>query len=64
MESPEKISILYVDDEVNQDMAIKIIEGADPAKVAVEYPETVNLHVNAEMADKLGIDVSNLSVKE
>ncbi len=45
-------------------MAIKIIEGADPAKVAVEYPETVNLHVNAEMADKLGIDVSNLSVEE
>lgn len=45
-------------------MAIKIIEGADPAEVAVEYPETVNLHVNTDMAGKLGIDVSKLSVKE
>lgn len=45
-------------------MAIKIIEGADPAEVTVEYPETVNLHVNTDMAGKLGIDVSKLSVKE
>ena len=45
-------------------IAIKIIEGADPAEVAVEYPETVNLHVNEEMAKKLGIDVSELSVDE
>lgn len=45
-------------------IAIKIIEGADPAEVAVESPETVDLHVNQEMADKLGIDVSKLSVSE
>ncbi|HFU4202476.1 TPA: ABC transporter substrate-binding protein [Streptococcus suis] len=45
-------------------MAIKIIEGADPAEVAVEYPETVELHVNTDMAEKLGIDVSNLTVSE
>ncbi len=45
-------------------MAIKIIEGADPAEVAVEYPATVDLHVNADMAEKLGIDVSNLTVSE
>lgn len=45
-------------------MAIKIIEGAKPAEVAVEYPETVSLHVNKDMAGKLGIDVSKLSVAE
>ncbi|MGT2712621.1 ABC transporter substrate-binding protein [Streptococcus oriscaviae] len=45
-------------------MAIKIIEGADPAKTAVEYPETVNLYVNEEMAKKLGIDTSKLTVSE
>ncbi|MGT2800643.1 ABC transporter substrate-binding protein [Streptococcus marmotae] len=45
-------------------MAIKIIEGADPAKTAVEYPETVSLHVNEEMAKKLGIDVAGLSLSK
>ncbi|MTB65202.1 ABC transporter substrate-binding protein [Streptococcus sp. zg-86] len=45
-------------------MAIKIIEGADPAKTAVEYPETVSLHVNEEMAKKLGIDLAGLSVSK
>lgn len=43
-------------------MAIKVIEGDKPSDLAVEYPETVSLHVNKEMADKLGIDVSKLSV--
>lgn len=43
-------------------MAIKIIEGATPAKTAVESPATVDLHVNEEMAKKLGIDTSKLSV--
>lgn len=45
-------------------MAIEIIEGADPAEVAVQYPEKVELHVNEEMAAALGIDVSKLSVSE
>ncbi|HFI0327090.1 TPA: ABC transporter substrate-binding protein [Streptococcus suis] len=45
-------------------MAIKIIEGADVSESAVEYPETVSLHVNEEMAQKLGIDTANLSVSE
>ncbi|HFI0131476.1 TPA: ABC transporter substrate-binding protein [Streptococcus suis] len=45
-------------------MAIKIIEGADVSETAVEYPETVSLHVNEEMAEKLGIDTSKLSVTE
>ena len=44
-------------------MAVKILKGADPAKLSVEYPKTVSLHVNKEMASKLGIDVSNLSDK-
>ncbi|MGC4384400.1 ABC transporter substrate-binding protein [Streptococcus suis] len=45
-------------------MAIKIIEGANVSETAVEYPETVSLHVNEEMAEKLGIDTSKLSVTE
>ncbi|NQM39331.1 ABC transporter substrate-binding protein [Streptococcus suis] len=45
-------------------MAIKIIEGEKVSEVTVEYPEAVNLHVNEEMAQKLGIDTSKLSVSE
>ncbi|MGJ6089298.1 ABC transporter substrate-binding protein [Streptococcus suis] len=45
-------------------MAIKIIEGANVSETAVEYPETVSLHVNGEMAQKLGIDTSKLAVSE
>ncbi|MVX59471.1 ABC transporter substrate-binding protein [Streptococcus danieliae] len=45
-------------------MALKILEGAEPAEMAVEYPETVSLHVNEEMAKKLGIDTSKLTVKD
>ncbi|HFI0157582.1 TPA: ABC transporter substrate binding protein [Streptococcus suis] len=45
-------------------MAIKIIEGEKVTEVPVEYPEAVNLHVNEEMAQKLGIDTSKLSVSE
>lgn len=45
-------------------MAIKIIEGEKVTEVPVEYPEVVNLHVNEEMAQKLGIDTSKLSVSE
>ncbi|MGT2910732.1 ABC transporter substrate binding protein [Streptococcus cameli] len=45
-------------------MAIKVLEGKAPAEVAVEVPETVDLHVNKDMAEKLGIDVSSLSVSK
>ncbi|WP_049617710.1 ABC transporter substrate-binding protein [Streptococcus sp. X13SY08] len=45
-------------------MAVKVLEGADPAALSVEYPETVDLHVNQEIADKLGINVSKLSVSK
>ncbi|MFI3151586.1 ABC transporter substrate-binding protein [Streptococcus suis] len=45
-------------------MAIKIIEGEKVSEVPVEYPEAVNLHVNEEMVQKLGIDTSKLSVSE
>ncbi|HFI0143627.1 TPA: ABC transporter substrate binding protein [Streptococcus suis] len=45
-------------------MAIKIIEGAKVSDTAVEYPETVSLHVNEEMAKKLGIDTAKLTVSE
>nr|WP_307121187.1 ABC transporter substrate-binding protein [Streptococcus moroccensis] len=43
-------------------MAIKIIEGEEVSTLSVQAPETVDLHVNTEMAGKLGIDVSHLSV--
>lgn len=45
-------------------MAVKILEGAKPQETAVEYPKTVSLHVNEEMAKKLGVDTSKLSVSE
>ncbi|HFI0263841.1 TPA: ABC transporter substrate-binding protein [Streptococcus suis] len=45
-------------------MAIKIIEGAKVSETAVEYPETVSIHVNEEMAKKLGIDTAKLTVSE
>ena len=45
-------------------MAIKIIEGADVSETAVEYPETVSLHINEDIAKQLGIDTSKLSVSE
>ncbi|MGQ7395132.1 ABC transporter substrate binding protein [Streptococcus suis] len=45
-------------------MAIKIIEGEKVTEIPVEYPEAVNLHVNEEMAQNLGIDTSKLSVSE
>lgn len=45
-------------------MAVKVLEGAKVADLAVQYPETVNLHVNQDMAKKLGVDTSKLSVSE
>lgn len=45
-------------------MAIKILKGAKVEETAVEYPKTVSLHVNEEMAKKLGVDTSKLSVSE
>ena len=45
-------------------MAIKIIEGADVSETAVEYPETVSLHINEDIAKQLGIDSSKLSISE
>ncbi|HEM3673761.1 TPA: ABC transporter substrate-binding protein [Streptococcus suis] len=45
-------------------MAIKIIEGSDVSETAVEYPETVSLHINEDIAKQLGIDTSKLSISE
>ncbi|MGQ7342640.1 ABC transporter substrate binding protein [Streptococcus suis] len=45
-------------------MAINIIEGADVSETAVEYPETVSLHINEDIAKQLGIDTSKLSISE
>ncbi|KXT74673.1 ABC transporter substrate-binding protein [Streptococcus sp. DD10] len=44
-------------------MAIRILEGESPSDLAVELPETIELHVNKEMADALNIDVTTLTVE-
>lgn len=36
-------------------------KGQKPANLAVEYPKTVELHINQEMAKALNIDVSQLT---
>ncbi len=43
--------------------ALKVLKGQDVASIPVESPKTLSLHVNKEQAQKLGIDVSKLSVK-
>lgn len=43
--------------------AVKILDGAKPEALAVEYPEAVALYVNEDMAKKLGVDVSKLSAE-
>lgn len=43
--------------------AIKIIEGKKAAEIPVEYPKTLELHINKEQAKKLGLDLNYLSVK-
>ncbi|CAM4108710.1 ABC transporter substrate-binding protein [Streptococcus penaeicida] len=43
--------------------AVKILKGQDPAKTPVEAPKKLELHINKDLAKKLGIDVSHLSVK-
>ncbi|MGT2934608.1 ABC transporter substrate binding protein [Streptococcus castoreus] len=42
-------------------MAVKILKGQKPANLAVEYPKTVELHINKKMAKALNIDVSKVS---
>lgn len=43
--------------------AVKILKGQDPTKTPVESPKKLELHINKDLAKKLGIDVSHLSVK-
>jgi len=43
-------------------MAIRIMKGEKPGKVAVETPEKLELHTNKEMAKELGIDIVNLGL--
>ncbi|AXQ77737.1 ABC transporter substrate-binding protein [Streptococcus chenjunshii] len=39
-------------------LAIKILEGEEPSDVPAEYPDTLQVVVNEEMAETLGIDIS------
>ncbi|CBZ47311.1 ABC superfamily ATP binding cassette transporter substrate binding/membrane-spanning protein [Streptococcus gallolyticus subsp. gallolyticus ATCC BAA-2069] len=41
-------------------LAIRILEGEDVSDVAAEYPETLNVVTNDEMAETLGIDLSSI----
>ncbi|MGT2722461.1 ABC transporter substrate-binding protein [Streptococcus porcinus] len=43
--------------------AVTILKGQNPATIPVELPKKVNLHVNRQQAQKLGIDLSHLSLK-
>ncbi len=45
-------------------MAIRIMKGEKPGKIAVEAPEKLELHTNKEMAKELGIDISSLKVEK
>lgn len=45
-------------------MAIRIMKGEKPEKIAVETPEKLELHVNKEMAKELGIDISSLKIEK
>ncbi|MBL6538305.1 ABC transporter substrate-binding protein [Streptococcus suis] len=42
------------------ELAVQILEGADPAKLAVETPETAAIAVNEEMASAVGIDPATI----
>ena len=45
-------------------MLIRVLKGEKPENIAVELPEKLELHINKEMADALGIDISKLESKE
>ncbi|HFU4012680.1 TPA: ABC transporter substrate-binding protein [Streptococcus suis] len=42
------------------ELAVQILEGADPAELAVETPETAAIAVNEEMASAVGIDPATI----
>lgn len=42
------------------ELAVQILEGADPAELAVETPETAAIAVNEEMASAVGIDPTTI----
>lgn len=42
-------------------MAIQVLKGKNPADLAVQYPKKLDLHINHEMAQQLGIDLSQLT---
>ncbi|WNZ98316.1 ABC transporter substrate binding protein [Streptococcus iniae] len=44
--------------------AVQILKGKSPAKIPVEKPANVQVHVNVKQAKALGIDVSGLSEKK
>ena len=45
-------------------LAVKILEGEKPSDVPAEYPDTLKVVVNEEMAKTLGIDVSSIKEEE
>ena len=45
-------------------MLVRVLRGEKPENIAVELPEKLELHINQEMADALGIDISKLEGKQ
>ena len=45
-------------------MLVRVLKGEKPENIAVELPEKLELHINQEMADALGIDISKLEGRE
>lgn len=44
-------------------LAVKVLEGEDVSKLSAEYPDALNVVVNEEMVDTLGVDVSSIKEK-
>lgn len=46
------------------ELAVKILDGEDPGKLAVTFPEKTTIEVNEEMAELLGIDPESIKALE
>ena len=46
------------------EMAARVIEGEDPSTMPIEQAEELELYVNEDMAEALGIDPDSIQVAE
>ena len=45
-------------------MAARVIEGEDPSTMPIEQAEELELYVNEDMAEALGVDPDSIQVAE